>query len=46
MSINESAVNRQIEQDTSTLEDFSVLKQIQAQQIREQQSGESSHYAE
>ena len=39
--LQDIAMNRQIEQDTSTLEDFSVLKQIQ-----EQQSGESSgHYA-
>lgn len=40
--LQDIAVNRKIEQDTSTLEDFSVLKQIQ-----EQQNGESSnHYAE
>lgn len=45
--LQDIAVNRQIEQDTSTLEDFSVLKQIQEQQKQEQQSGESnSHYAE
>lgn len=45
--LQDIAVNRQIEQDTSTLEDFSVVKQIQEQQKQEQQSGESnSHYAE
>jgi acetyl-CoA synthetase len=40
--LQDIAVNRQIEQDTSTLEDFSVLKQIQEQHIQEQQTGESS----
>ncbi|WP_395498188.1 acetate--CoA ligase [Rickettsiella endosymbiont of Litargus connexus] len=45
--LQDIAVNREIEQDTSTLEDFSVLKQIQEQQMQEQQNGESNnHYAE
>jgi acetyl-CoA synthetase len=43
--LQDIAVNRQIDQDTSTLEDFSVLKQLQEKQ--KQQNGESnSHYAE
>lgn len=40
--LQDIAVNRQIEQDTSTLEDFSVLKEIQEQQKQEQQNGESN----